>query len=447
MPFDRTSEHLHPHPWKLVGTAGAVAVLLGACSSDGSSSLPADDDSDVDIESAGRLALYDSEAAAVEVLDLDTGTALQRFALPGEEPRLYASPDRRYALAVQRDDGRVSFVDSGLYTEDHVEHLHDYAQDPTMLDFTLSGSRPTHYSDHEGVGAIFFDADEGMTSSVTVLSDADIGAARVLGELALDNNMHGAAKLVDDRLFVTYRDPAITATTLPAAIERHVLADGAFTLEQRYEEPCPLLHGHAANASFIVFGCGDGVLAVDLTREGYPATKLANPGSMAEDGRIGTVIAHPALDELVGVAGDQIFLIDPDADVDEAFREFYPDADRPIEELPLPGDVSRITQGFNVDGETFHVLGSDGMLHLYDVMADWAPVASVAVTAAIGEEGTAPIVVASGAEDRLFVLDTDGQAVIEVDGIDGTLLRTIDLGYTATRIAWLGLSDEQDSDD
>ena len=220
------SRSVPPLSRRLVGTAGALALLLGGCSSDDSSSSPADDDAGVDIDSAGRLALYDSDGAAVEVLDLDTGNALQRFALAGEEPRLYASPDHRYAVAVQRDDGQVSFVDGGLYTEDHVDHLHDYAEDPALLDFRLSGSRPTHYSDHEGVGAIFFDADEGLTSSVTVLSDADIGAGRVLGELPLENNMHGAAKLVDDRLFVTYRDPSITETVLPAAIERHVLDDG-----------------------------------------------------------------------------------------------------------------------------------------------------------------------------------------------------------------------------
>ncbi|WP_169727503.1 hypothetical protein [Granulosicoccus antarcticus] len=177
-----------------------------------------------------------------------------------------------------------------------------------MLDFTLSGFSPTHYSTHEEHGVIFFDAEEGVPSTVTILSDADIAAGSVTGELSLTNNMHGAAKLIDDKLFVTYRDPSITDTTLPAAVERYAYEGGTFTLEHRYEEPCPLLHGHAANDEFIAFGCGDGMLFIDLKQEDFPASKLLNPESMVAEARIGTVIAHEEVDELVGIVGDQVFV-------------------------------------------------------------------------------------------------------------------------------------------
>lgn len=416
---------------RLFGAASAAALFLSACSDSSSS-----DDKDVEasIDTAGRLALYDSDDSAVVVYDLDSEVALQRFALTGGEPSLYASPDKRYAVVIQRDDNQVSFVDSGLYTEDHVDHLHDYAVDPTMLDYTLSGIKPTHYSAHEEHGVVFFDAEEGTTSAVTIMSDADIAAGRVTGELTLSNNMHGAAKLVGDKLFVTYRDPSITDTTLPAAVERYAFDDGTFTFEHRYEEACPLLHGHAANDEYIAFGCGDGMLFIDLTQDDYPASKLLNPASMIEDARIGSVIAHEETDELIGIAGDQVFVVDPDSE--QVFLE-----------LPFPGDVSKVAQGFNVDGQTYYILGNDGMLYLYDVQAQWAALDPVAVADSAGEEDSAPVVVSSAAADRLYVLNTNGQQVIEVDSLDGSIVRTVDLGFTATRVTWLGLTESHEHQD
>lgn len=149
---------------------------------------------------------------------------------------------------------------------------------------------------------------------------------------------------------------------------------------------------------------------------------------MAEDARVGTLYAHKTVDDVVGVARGQAFVIDPNGN--EMFRE-----------LPFSEDVSMVSQGFNIDGETYYILGNDGMLYLYDVMADWNPLTPVAVADSVGEEDTAPVVVSSGADDRLYVLNTNGQQVIEVDGIDGTIIRTIDLDSSATRMTWLGLSD------
>lgn len=416
---------------KLVGAVSAAAMSLSACSDSSSSS---EEDDAVSIESAGRLALYDGNDSAVVVYDLDTELALQRFAVTGGEASLYASPDKRYAVLVQRDDNQVSFVDSGLYTEDHVDHLHDYAVDPSMLDFTLSGIKPTHYSTHEEYGAVFFDAEEGVPSAVSIMSDADIAAGRVTGELSLANNMHGAAKLIDDNLFVTYRDPSITDTTLPAAVERYAFAGGTFTLEHRYEEPCPLLHGHAANDDFIAFGCGDGVLLVDLTQEDLPASKIPNPASMAEEARVGSVIAHDDADEFVGIAGEQSFVIDPDSE--SVFQE-----------ISFPADVSKLAQGFNVDGQTYYILGDDGMLYLYDVEAQWAALNPVAVIDSVGEDDSAPVVVSSAAAERLYVLNATGEQVIEVDSLDGSIVRTLDLGFTASRLTWLGLAETHDHQD
>ncbi|WP_217694033.1 hypothetical protein [Vreelandella aquamarina] len=90
---------------------------------------------------------------------------LASMAMDGEAPRLYASPGNRYAVAIQRGEDLVSFVDGGLYTEDHGDHMHDYAETPSMLSLTLNDHKPTHYSAGESQGVVFFDGGEARPQS------------------------------------------------------------------------------------------------------------------------------------------------------------------------------------------------------------------------------------------------------------------------------------------
>lgn len=250
------------------------AAMLTAC---GGSSGSGDEHEHTDIDTAGRLALFDTDASQLKVLDLDNSEVIASMAMDGEAPRLYASPGNRYAVAIQRGDDLVSFVDGGLYTEDHGDHMHDYAETPSMLSLTLNDHKPTHYSSGEAEGVVFFDGGEAASSKVTVFSDATLGSGATVASLPLENNMHGVAKVIDGHLFVTYRDSSITDTTLPAAVERYHLDGSDFEFEERYSQACPRLHGAAANAHSLGFGCSDGVLVIDLHEAGYPATKLENP--------------------------------------------------------------------------------------------------------------------------------------------------------------------------
>jgi WD40 repeat protein len=417
--------------WQKFGAIVLTTALINACGG-GSSSSDEQDHSDTAIDTAGRLAIYNQDDNAVHIWDLDTNTALDSFPLIGGAPLLYSSPDHRYAVVVQRADNQVSFIDSGLYTEDHGDHLHDYAENPRALEFTLEGSRPTHYTHYEHTAVVFFDGETGVNSSVQIFSDSSIGAGTLVAELVLDNNMHGVAKLIDDQLFVTYRDASITDTTLPSAVERYQLSGSELTLQERYEEACPLLHGSAVTDEFITFGCSDGVLAIDLSADDYVAFKLPNPESLLAGNRIGTLVSHDAVDHFVGIAGNQFFVIDANSPLDA------------YQELTLPEGVSRIAYGFNVDGHIFYILGNDGILYLYEVDADWNALTPVMVTDAVEEGDSNPAITVSAAEDRLFVLNTNGQQIIEVSSEDGAVIRTIDLGFTATRLVWLGLAESHD---
>ncbi len=399
------------------------AAMLTAC---GGSSGSGDEHEHTDIDTAGRLALFDTDASQLKVLDLDNSEVLASMAMDGEAPSLYASPGNRYAVAIQRGDDLVSFVDGGLYTEDHGDHMHDYAETPSMLSLTLNDHKPTHYSSGEAEGVVFFDGGEAASSKVTVFSDATLGSGATVASLPLDNNMHGVAKMIDGHLFVTYRDSSITDTTLPAAVERYHLDGSDFEFEERYSQACPRLHGAAANAHSLGFGCSDGVLVIDLHEAGYPATKLDNPESLAEGSRIGTVVANHDVEELVGIAGDRLFVIHP-----ESTTEVY-------HELELGEGVSRLAQGFTTHGEVFYVLGDDGDLRLFDPASDWALMTTAELMDAPGEGDTLAMTT-SAAQERLFVLHN--QSVIEVDTTDGDIVRTINLGFSASAIAWLGLAE------
>ncbi|MDO6441724.1 hypothetical protein [Marinobacter sp. 2_MG-2023] len=413
----------------------ASAMFLSACG--GSSSSSDDAHTDTDIDTAGRLALFDTgEPSALKILDLDSGDVLSSFEMTGEVPALYASPGNRYVVATQRGDDLVSFVDSGLYTEDHGDHMHDYAETPSLLSLTLNDHKPTHYTVGDSYGVVFFDGGEASSSKVTVFSDETLGSNSTLTSLDLETNMHGVAMMADGHLFVTYRDSSITGTTLPTMVERYHLDGGSFEFEERYSETCPALHGAAVGAHSLGFGCSDGVLVIDLHEAGYPTIKLANPASLVEGERIGTLLGNHDVEELVGLAGDQMFVIDPESE-----SQVYL-------ELELGDGVGPLVQGFTTHGEVFYVLGDDGGLQLFAPSNDWALIGRVQVMDAPGEDDGSPSIALSSAQDRMFVLTPDGQSVIEIDTDHGETVRTIDLGFNASGIAWVGLAEAgHDHDD
>lgn len=430
----QTTKSKHMTLGKLILSSLTIGALLTGCGSGSSTSNEAKHNSDYETDN-GRLAFYDQDSQAIQVLDIKSNMILDSFTISGEAPRLYASPGNRYGVIIQRNDNRVSFLDGGLYQEKHGDHLHDYAKDPAILNFTLNSSRPTHFTTHEDLSSIFFDGQEGVVSSVALLSDEAIESGSTLNELTLSNNMHGVAKLIDDQFFVTYRDPLITETTLPAAIDRYSYIDNTLTFEHRYTEACDRLHGSAATDAFITFGCGDGVLAIDLSHSNHPATKLSNPSSLLEGSRIGSLYAHHNTNEFVGVAGNQLYVIDVNNVAD------------PYQEITLPNGVDNVLKGFNHDGDIFYILGNDGKLYLFDVKSNWNALQPVQVTNAIEANSISPAITVSNGNGSLYILNTDGQEVIEVNSHTGTIIRTINLDFTATRIIWLGIISHSGHDD
>lgn len=407
------------------------ALTLTACDSDSGGAT--DDGSDIVVDSAGRLAVYDAEGSAVSVLDLDSGAVEGSFPISGESPSIYSSASKRYAVLVQRDDGRVSFLDSGLYVEDHGDHLHEYKGSPSLEEATLIGVRPTHVTEHDDATAVFYDGQDGVVSSVQIFDDADISVGVPSISFDLENNMHGVARQVEDVLFVTYRDPSITETTLPAAVERFAIDENTVTWEHRYTEACPSLHGSAQNEEYLLFGCGDGVLAIALEQEGYPASKLANPADLEEGSRIGGIYSQHEVESFVGLAGDQLFVIDPSG------------GELPFA-LSLPEGESSVDRGFASNGEWFYALTDAGVLHLFDVAQDFASVQLEPFDSGYPESVSGRLVTQSGSGEALYLLDPTGTEIVEIAADDQAVVNRIDLGFVGTNPTWLGLAEGEDHD-
>ena len=410
-------------------TGGAVvaAIALSACGSSSNN----DEHSNTHIDTAGRLAVYDTEAQALKVIDLEGGEVLDSFTLNGTSaPRLYTLPGERYVAAIQRDDNLVTFVDSGLYTEDHGDHLHDYEEDPSLLSFTLTNVKPTHFEAGEESAIIFNDGSDESVSNVSVISASSIADGDTLFELNRENNMHGAAKLIDDHLFVTYRDVSITDTTLPAEVERYSIDDGVPSFEERYDAQCPLLHGAGYNHETLIFGCSDGILAIDLQDENFSASKFGSPEGIAEGSRIGSVYAHHDVEALITKAGTQLF-----ATVVEGGAVTY-------HELMLDAEVTSLSQDFTPNGEFFWVLGDNEKLYLWEVESGWDQASSISISSfELGSVSVAQ----STASHLMYVLDEDNQKIIPFDYEDGALGEIIDLDFAPSKIAWMGLP-EHDHD-
>ena len=161
---------------KIVATLISVA-FLSACGNSSDNS----EHEHAHIETEGRLAVFDSDVQALKVINLADGSIMDNFVLDGAaSPRLYTLPGSRYAAVVQRDDNLVSFLDSGLYTEDHGDHLHDYEENPSLLSFALTNVKPTHFEAGEDTAIIFNDGSDTSVASVSVFSGTSIANGETL---------------------------------------------------------------------------------------------------------------------------------------------------------------------------------------------------------------------------------------------------------------------------
>ena len=355
-------------------------------------------------------------------------------ALLNDISALYTSPGLRYVLALQRTADQVSFIDGGLYQEDHGDHLHDYAIAPSLLGYSLSGAVPTHFESHDGHAALFFDgrAEPYATAGVTLLSDAGIGASRREASLVLPRNMHGTAEPRGDYLLATYRAAEATDTTLPSQVELYQRNGDSYSFSERFDEPCPSLHGSYSSHDFSLFGCSDGVLVVEQDGDNFVASKIANPDTLTAPARIGTLIGDSEQDRFIGIAGDRLFAIDPAAAI--------------LSEIDwrAGAEVTRIAHGYSPHGEHLLLLDSAGTLQLLDAAGDYSLLASLEL-GITPVTGNAPQIVFNSSAELAYVSDPAAKKIHVID-LEAATASAIELDFTPSKLAWSGIAEHGEHD-
>lgn len=419
----------NPRPVWRFATTLAAAVALTACGGDGDGTTPVQPPPDVEthIDSAGRLAIISDGSAAVRVYNLDTKAVAQTFPLPNVPSAISASPDRRYALAFQRVQDVVSFVDGGLWQEDHVDHLHDYMADPKLLPFSLVGSRPTHYEVHDGHAAVFMDGvDPSVNAEAVLLSDQGIGTGKVDARLALPAAMHGTAEPRGDFLLTTHR-PAGAATTLPSQVELYRRQGATYEFVQRFAEACPDLHGSFSNEDHSAFGCSDGVLVVTQAGTTFTAKKIAHPAGTPAGVRIGTLTGHHGWSGFVGIASPgSLFAIEPVAGT--------------MSPIDWAAGRTRRAHAFDAEGKNFLVLDDLGSLYVLDPNAAFASRATLPAIAAMPSAAPYPAIAVSASRDFAYVSDPVGNAIAVVNLETPAVSERLPLSFSPAGLAWLGIS-------
>lgn len=421
---------------KTLALACLMAGILGGCNSETQqgATTPGDTgvkpDETVAIDTAGRLAISENGSTALRVYDLDNGAVLQTHTLAHAPNALYASPGRRYALAVQRLQDQIQLIDGGIWQENHVDHLHDYRESSRLLSFQLNGVRPTHYEIHDQLAAVFMDglATSNAPASVQMISDAGILASRTEANLSLAAPMHGTAEPRGDYLLATHRTEDATGT-LPNRVELYRRQGAGYQFVQRFDAPCPDLHGSYSNARHSVFGCSDGVLAVEQNGDQFSARKLANPAGLATGVRIGTLTGHKSHRGFLGIAAPgHLFDVDPAAN----------------QIRPIAWAEGRTQRGVQFDrrGRTLMVLDDLGSLHLLDAGAGWAKRGALPVVAAMPTESPFPSITANLARDLAYVADPAGRQLTVVDPQRAAIHARLALNFAPMGLTWLGIPRE-----
>ncbi|MBJ3778042.1 metallochaperone AztD [Acuticoccus mangrovi] len=251
-----------------------------------------------------RLFVADQAEPLVTVLDLDSD---REWHFPTKGPaRLYAGPSGRAIVAVQSDDDTVAFLDSGIVREGHGDHVDIEVSDPTLVEDTITGPRPFHLITHDDVVAINFD----KGGYASFLDEHDIVAGNVEETTFAQNRAHhGFAVLLKNAVVssVASSQPGGEAPWPRVGIQAFG-ENGAPIGEM---QPCTDLHGEAFSGRYLVTGCKEGVVAVDVRADPPSFAMMPYPDGFPE-GHTGTLLGAKAMQMFLGNYGSKaVVVIDP----------------------------------------------------------------------------------------------------------------------------------------
>lgn len=297
-------------------------------------------------KTAWRLFVSDQAAPVVHAIDAETGTKLSTFDIKAPAS-LYRSDSGRTVFAVQGKGDTISVISSGITFGDHGDHGDISVEAPKLLDVSFDGKKPSHFVDHGGDIALFFDGE----GKVRIVDEANVLEGKpAIREIATAAPHHGVAIAMGDHVLAT--EPNFEKPDeLPIGI-RVTDRSGAKVGEIN---ACPDLHGEASSGNLIAIACAKGLLIVS-EEAGKPAISFLPYDAALPAGKSTTLAGGRGLQYFLGNYGPSaVVLIDPKAK--EAFRL----VDLPTRRVHFTVDPIRAKYAY--------VFTEDGSLHRIDVVA------------------------------------------------------------------------------
>lgn len=310
-----------------------------------------------------RLFVAEHSDPIVHAIDLGSGKPVGKFDIKAPAS-LYKSHSGRTVFAIQGDANIVSALRSGIEIEDHGDHNDLGVSEPELLTVTASGAKPSHFVEHDGRIAIFYDG-EGKTDVGTEKQFLNGNYQPISIKSAAPH--HGLAATMGDHILISIPDPQ-NPSKQPIGL-RVLDADGK---QVGPVHDCPGLHGEAASGRLLAVGCSTGVLIAQPSPNG-PTIKHLAYGSDLPEGSVSTLKGGTAIQYFLGNFGpDAVVLIDPSED--EAFR---------LVKLP----TRRVDFAVDpVKSEQAYILTEDGRLHALNILSGDIT-ASVQLTAPYSMDG------------------------------------------------------------
>jgi len=383
----------------------------------------------------GRLAIADKDNALVHIFNLEDNSLVESVAITNPAAKLHASPENRYAIAVQTDAnkyGNIEFIDGGVWQEPHGDHFHQHEDAPIVSSFTMEGVKPAHYVPRGDKTVLFFDGTEesGTSGFFNLLSDESIAAEEVIAEYKFDTNLHGTAEIRGNSVITALRTPEDSDDdTYPSQIILLETHDDHFHQEQTFDVTCPDLHGSHQTENHIAFACDDGILTIAQNGSTFTDSKIAYPADVPESKRIWTLKASEHNPNFLGLTPRGIFIIDPVAQNMSRFE-------RPAEENDYFPRYA-----FDGHQEHFLLLDKNGALNAYSAEHNWELEKTIPVFETLADD-VRPLIISSKAHELIYIIN--GQEVTTVDLHEGEVVGHFDLDFMPSQAAWLGVAVEEE---
>ena len=383
----------------------------------------------------GRLLIGDGEEGNLSVIDLETGEVDQdHFDLGSRAGRVYSTKSGRYAIAVSSDANTAHVFDGGIFLEAHGDHFDLVEGDIRKLDIDLSGDRPSHLYVGDEWATIFYDG----SGEVALINEHELEER---GDDYVPESMnagpqHGAAVPLEGDLFAVSiqhpdfaQDPEKYRRPIGAEI-RDLEGNSLYRTEG-----CDELHGDASNGHMAVFGCLGGALAVEAHDGEYGHVFVPAPDGEPDDFWLTSVWGYHGLDHFFALGSAVgLYIVEPEHGEMEQL-------------IPATEDLRPIQVHIGHGGETLLVVMSDGELRMYDAHDGHLLESKSDFLTSPVETGFWARPHLATAPGAIFITDSVGGEVLQLDDHDLEVVGHWDVAGVPTKIAFVGIVGEGDEHD